>query len=250
MGDQFEIVLDHHQRVALGDQPAEHAQQSRISDELSPVVGSSSRNIRGSVLPLSRGRQRFEVGEQKARELEPLRLAARERRGRLAESQITEADRSSALRAVASRCRDACAKKPRASSIVSVEHFVDVAALIADREDVALEAAAVTSFALHFEIGHEMHLDRHRAGAVASFASSAVDVEGKIARLDRRAAAPPAVARTACGFRRRFSDKSRDSSAAIAPAFLPHVDHLADLLEPLDPLARAHVADRLAARRR
>ena len=42
VGDEFEVVLDHDQRVALGDQPGETL-TALISVELSPVVGSSSR---------------------------------------------------------------------------------------------------------------------------------------------------------------------------------------------------------------
>ena len=157
-----------------------------MSAELSPGGRLVEQKNAAQRLAVVGRRQRLEVGEQKARELQALRLAARERRGRLPEAQVAKPDRTQRLEPARHGRRLA----EKAARLVDrqCEHFVDVAALEADGEDVALEAAAVARVALHLEVGHEMHLDRHGAGAVAFLAASAIDVEGKVARLHAEAA--------------------------------------------------------------
>src|SRR5215469_5587226 len=65
-----------------------------------------------------------------------------------------------------------------------VERFADISAAQADCQNMTLKPAAVARLTFHLQIRHEMHLDRYSAGAMAFFAASAVDIEGKIARLD------------------------------------------------------------------
>ncbi len=101
--DELKIMFDHDQRITFGHQPGRAPCSSRlISAELRPVVGSSSRNMRGSALPFSVPRRRLEVGKQEAREFEPLGLAAGKRRGGLPELKIAETDRAQRLEAVSS----------------------------------------------------------------------------------------------------------------------------------------------------
>ena len=111
----------------------------------------------------------------------------------------------------------------------------------------ALEAAAVARVALHFEIGHEMHLDRHGAGAVAFIAASALDVEGEVARLDAEAARLVALREQPADVVVDFQIGRGIRAQRARRQFLTHVDHLAHQLEALDPIAGADVAHRLAA---
>src|SRR6202040_2955274 len=64
-----------------------------------------------------------------------------------------------------------------------IEHLVDTVVAQLDRENMALEAAAVARVALHLEIRHEMHFDRDGARAAAFLASPARDVERKMPRI-------------------------------------------------------------------
>src|SRR6266852_2333153 len=92
-----------------------------------------------------------------------------------------------------------------------------------------------------------MHLDRHRAGAMASIAAPALDVERKVARFDaqpprlgaRREELPNLVVNFKIGRGIRTQRARRH--------LLAHMDHLADLLEPFYPITFADVADALAS---
>ncbi len=111
----------------------------------------------------------------------------------------------------------------------------------------ALEAAAVARVALHFEVGHEVHLDRHGAGAVAFFAAPAVDVEGEVAGLDAEAARLVALREEPADVVVDFQVRRGIGAQRARRQLLSHVDHLADQLEALDSIAGADVAHRLAA---
>src|SRR5579863_172747 len=110
----------------------------------------------------------------------------------------------------------------------------------------ALETAAVAGVASHFEVRHKMHLDRDRAGAMAAIATTAVDVERKVARLHfeparfgtRREELADLVVYLEIG-RRIGAQRTRRH-------LLPHMHHVADMLEAVDPITRAHFAYRLA----
>ena len=104
--DHVEVVLDHHDRVALVDQPAEHAEQ--LADVLEVQAGGRlvehvERAAGGPLLQL-------------AGELDALRLAAGEGRRRLAEPDVAEPDVDQRAQVPRDR-RQIAAKKSTASSI-------------------------------------------------------------------------------------------------------------------------------------
>ena len=80
--DDIQVVLDHHHRVARIAQPVQYVQQQ------ADVVKVQSR---GRFIQYVQGAAGVALGEFQ-RELDALRLAARERGGRLAELDVGEAD--------------------------------------------------------------------------------------------------------------------------------------------------------------
>ena len=78
-----------------------------------------------------------------------------------------------------------------------VEHFGDVAAAILHVEHLPAIAPAVALGALHVHVGHELHVDRQVAVAVARLAAAAFDVEAEMAGREARGPAPPAARQTA-----------------------------------------------------
>ena len=61
-----------------------------------------------------------------------------------------------------------------------LQHFVDVQAVVLDLQDAALVARAFALFADQLHVGQKLHLDRHRAVALARLAAAARDVERKV----------------------------------------------------------------------
>src|SRR5690606_18784863 len=80
--DDVEVVLDDDDRVALVDQSGEHGEQA--ADVLEVQAG-------GGLVEDVEGVAGRALG-QLARQLHPLRLAARQRGGRLAEAHVAQAD--------------------------------------------------------------------------------------------------------------------------------------------------------------
>ena len=95
---------------------------------------------------------------QVRRDLDPLRLAARQRRRRLAEPQVAEADLVEHLQPPQHLRR--AAEEGQRLAHGQVEHLVDVAAAVLDLEHLRLEALAVALVARHEDVGEELHLDR------------------------------------------------------------------------------------------
>ena len=114
---------------------------------------------------------------QLAGQLDPLRLAARQRRRRLAEAHVAEADVDERLhvagdgRLVGEELERLLARQ--------VEHLGDVLALERDVEGVAVVAGALAHLARHVHVGQEVHLDLDGAVARARLAAAALDVEGE-----------------------------------------------------------------------
>ena len=80
--DHFQIVLDHHHRVALIDQRVQHFQQLAHVLEMQP----------GGRLVEDIQRAPGRAPRQLLRQLDPLRLAARQRRRLLAERDVAKPD--------------------------------------------------------------------------------------------------------------------------------------------------------------
>ena len=130
-----------------------------------PVVGSSSRYERAPGRAL----------RQLAPELDALRLAARERGGRLAELEIAEAHRRERLERPAQR-RHVLEQRERFLD-AGGEHLGDALALVPHLERLAVVAPAPAHLAGDVQVGQEVHLDLELAVALARLAAPALHVE-------------------------------------------------------------------------
>src|SRR5262245_30943328 len=119
---------------------------------------------------------------QLARDLEPLRLAARELVGGLAEPQIAEPHAAQDLK-LAGEARLAPEMEERLVG-GEVQRLADVDAAIAHVEHLAAKARAAAGLAGHQQVGEEVHLHRHPAGALALLAPTPGRVEGERALLE------------------------------------------------------------------
>ena len=117
------------------------------------------------------GRDLRELG----RELDALRLAARQRRRRLAEADVAEPDVVERLQPPAD-LRDVLEELDGLLDR-HVEHVGDRLALEADVERLAVVALAVALLARHVDVGQEVHLDLDLPVAAADLAAPALDVE-------------------------------------------------------------------------
>jgi hypothetical protein len=112
-------------------------------------------------------------------QLQPLGFAAGKRRGRLTEPEVIEADIEQVFEL---RLHfPLAAKKRERFAGRHVEHFRDVDAPIFHIEHRLAVAPAVTFGAAHVDVGHELHVDRQEAVAVARFAPAAIHVEAEMA---------------------------------------------------------------------
>jgi hypothetical protein len=118
---------------------------------------------------------------QLGRELDALRLAARERRGRLPEAHVAEPDVDEGLEVAVDRL-DRLEELGRLGDR-HLEHLGDVLALVVHAQRVAVVALAVAHLAVDVHVGQEVHLDLDRAVARARLAAAALDVEAEPARL-------------------------------------------------------------------
>ena len=123
------------------------------------------------------GRAARELG----RELDALRLAARERRRRLAHLDVAEADVADRLELVVD-ARDRSRRTASASSTRISSTSEIVLPLILHFERLRVVALALADFARHVHVGQEVHLDLDDAVALARLAAAAFDVERKPAR--------------------------------------------------------------------
>ena len=114
-------------------------------------------------------------------ELDALGLAAGQRRRRLPELDVAEADLVERLEAPC----DARDVGEEADGLLDahLEHLGDVLALVADLERLAVVALAVADLAGHVDVGQEVHLDLDLAVALAGLAAAALDVEAEAAGL-------------------------------------------------------------------
>ena len=120
------------------------------------------------------------VRRQVRRDLDPLRLAARQRRRRLSETEVAEADLVEHLQPPQHLRR--AAEEGQRLAHGEVEHLMDRSAAVAHLEHLRLEALAVALIAGHEDVGEKLHLDAHFAFALARFAAAARHVEGEVAR--------------------------------------------------------------------
>ena len=179
------------------------------------------------------GRDLAELGG----ELHALRLAAGERRRRLAERHVVEPDVVQRLQPPAD-LRD-LGEEPQRLLDRHLEHVGDRLALEPHLERLAVVAAALAGLARDVDVGQEVHLDLDLAVALAGLAAAALDVEREAARL---VAAHLRVGRERVeladvgeevGVRRRVR------AGRAADRALVDLDHLVEDLDPLDRLVLA-----------
>src|SRR5512138_1074467 len=236
--DDIQVVLDHDDTAAFVAQTLQHAEQLFDVVEVQPSGGLIKNVERPS------GRAFREL----LRELYALCFAARQRRRVLAESNIREPDIDERLELRRDDRR--IAKELERILDGHLEHLVDVLALVADLERLAVVSPAFAHVARHVDVRQEMHLDLDHAVALACLASAAFDVEAKAPRLitasarfrDRRE--DLADGREQAGVRRRVRARRAADRALI------DVDDAIDLLQAFDGVARRGVGRCIVQRTR
>ncbi len=165
--DHIQVVLDHHDRVALIDKSLQHCQQLEHVVEVQ-TGGWLVQNIEG----LAGG-----AAAQLLAELDALRLAAREGGGRLTELDVAQADflQGGELGANAGDVLEEL--QPLVHR--HLQHVGDALSLVFDLQRLSVIAMAVTHLARHVHVGQELHLDADNAVALARLAAAALDVEAE-----------------------------------------------------------------------
>src|SRR6476659_4039776 len=172
------------------------------------------------------------AARQLARQLHPLRLAARQRRRLLADMDVAEADALQRLELVADRryrLEQICGLLHR-----HVEHVGDRLVLELDLQRLAVVALALAHVAGNVDVGQKVHLDLDHAVALASLAAPTLDVEGEAAWL---VAAHLGLRQLGEPFadRRKGAGIGRGVRARRAPdRRLVDLDDLVEMLEALD----------------
>ena len=165
-------------------------------------------------------------------QLDPLRLAAREGRRRLAEPDVAEADVDEGPHVPGDR-RD---RREEVHRLLDrhVQDLGDRLALVVHLERLAVVARAVADLAGDVDVRQEVHLDLDRAVAGAGLAAAALDVEREPALLVAahlglgRGREQLAHVVEDTGVRRRVGPRRTPDRRLV------DVDHLVDLVQALD----------------
>ena len=167
----IEVVFHHEHGVAGSNQSLEHCQQL-------PHIGhvEAGRRFVEDV-------ERFAGGAfgQFAGELHPLRLAAGEGGGGLAEMEVVEADITERFQLAGDI--GGIGKERAGLADLHAEQIGDIFSLPAHFERVAGKSRATANFTGHPHIGEEIHIEPHRAISLAGLAAAAGHVEAEAARL-------------------------------------------------------------------
>ena len=228
-----EVVLDHDDRVPRRGEPVQHVQQLANVVEMQPG-GRLVQDVQSLARPLL---------DQLARQLDPLRFAAGKRRRGLAELDVIEPDVVQGLKH-AGDLGDV-GEVLEGLLHVHVEHVADAVALEPDVEGLAAEPFALADRARHPDVGEEVHLQTVRAVAVAGLAPAARTATLKLNR-------PGSVS---AGFRlgklreqvadlvEQLDVRRRVGTRRAADRRLIDVDHLIEVLGPVDSIVRARLGD-------
>ena len=170
-------MLDHQHGVARVHEALEHGEQL------------------AHVLEVQAGRGLVEYVEGLARlaflqlagQLYPLRLAARQRRGRLPELDITQPHVHEGLELAVHAGQ--VLEEGRPLGHRHVQHVGDGLAAVLHLEGLAVVARAVADLAGHVDVGQEVHFNLYLPVAFAGFAAPARDVEGEAPRSEPARAA-------------------------------------------------------------
>ncbi len=169
--DHVEVVLDHHHRVALRDQPVEDREELGHVGEV---------QAGGGLVEDVEGAAGGALGEL-ARQLHPLRLAARQGGGALAELDVAQPHVHQGLEAAAQGGH-------RGEKVEPLLHghrqdLADVLAFVANLQGLAVVAQPLALVAGDEDVGEEVHLDAGDPVAAARLAPAALDVEREAAGL-------------------------------------------------------------------
>ena len=111
-------------------------------------------------------------------QFDALSFAARKRRRRLAQPQISQTNIIEYLQRfvilVTSR------KKADRFAHRHIQNFVNVLAAITNVQNLLFKPRAFAFFANQFDVGEKLHLNRYRAVALANVAASARQIEGEV----------------------------------------------------------------------
>ena len=159
------MVLDHHHRIALVDQLLQHVEQlarvfevqagGRLVEDVHGAAGAAARQLLG--------------------QLDPLRLAARQRRRRLPQRDVTEPD--VLQRAQLGGDRRHVLEQGQGLVDGQFEDVGDGRPPVAHLQRLAVVAAPLALLAGHVDVGQEVHLDGLDAAPLAGLAPPALDVE-------------------------------------------------------------------------
>ena len=225
--DHVEVVLDHHHRVAQIDQPVEHVEQLGQIVE----VQAGGRLVEQVERPAGVGPGK--LGGQ----LDPLGLAAGERRGRLAEREVVEPHVAERLQQAAN-LGDVLEQLDRLAAR-HVQHVGDRTAVVADGQRFGIVAPAAAGVALDPHVGQEVHLDAELPVAFALLAPPAGHVE---AEPPRRVAAELRLGQL--GVERadqveHAGERGRVRGRRLPQRLLIDADHLVDQLHAADGVVGA-----------
>ena len=169
--DHVEIVLDDDDGVALVHQPLQNEHEFADVLEVQArrrLVEDVHRAAIGALLQLRR-------------QLHALRLATRQRRRRLAQTHVAQADVDEGVQVPGDgldRLEELRGLRNR-----HVQDLGDGLSLVQHLEGLAVVPGPVAHLAGHVDVGQEVHLDLQRAVALARLAPAALDVEAEAARL-------------------------------------------------------------------
>ena len=225
--DHVEVVLDDDDRVPLLDQAVQHLEQHAHVLEVE-AGGRLVEDVEGAAgVPLG----------QLGRELDALRLAARERRRALAEVDVAEAHVVQRLE-LGEDPRLVLEELERLGH-GEVQHVGDVLPLEADLERLAVVAAPVAHVARHVDVGQEVHLDLHQAVALAGLAAAALHVEGEAAGAVAAHLRLRQLGEQVADRREEPGVGGGVGARRAADRALVDVDDLVHELEPFDPVVIA-----------
>src|SRR5438552_6362320 len=216
-----QVVLDDDDGVARIDEAVEHVEQALHVREMEAGRGLVE-DVEGPP-----GRPTRELG----RELDPLRLAPRERRRRLTEVDVAEAHVVQRAQLLLAR-RDVGEERERLLD-GHLQNVGDALALVMDLERLAVVPLATADLAWNVDVRHELHLDLDYPLAGTGFAPSTLHVEREAAW---RVAAEPGLGHgreELADRREKPRVRRRVRPRRPADRRLVDVDDLVDLLDPL-----------------
>src|SRR5262249_48562860 len=155
--DDIEIVLDDEQRVSRFEELPERGEQLRDVIEMQ----ARGRLVENVEKPFTA------VRRQVRRDLDPLSLTTRQRRSRLSQAEVAEADLVEHLQTPQHLWR--AAEEGERLSNGEIEHLMDRTSAVAHLEHLRLEPLAVALVAGHEDVREKLHLHAHFAFALTRF---------------------------------------------------------------------------------